>query len=124
MPNRPLLLGPERIIIRQTSGLSRWTLRLHNLTPLILATFLTAALPLSAQTIPLRQLDPITEQKLGATDDVSRAKMERDMAKKANQARQADLKRDTDKLLKLAGELKDYVDKTNESTPVKTPAIP
>ena len=91
-------------------------MRLHNLTPLILATFLTAALPLSAQTIPLRQLDPITEQKLGATDDVSRAKMERDMAKKANQARQADLKRDTDKLLKLAGELKDYVDKTNEST--------
>ena len=38
------------------------------------------------------------------------------MAKKANQARQADLKRDTEKLLKLATELKEYVDKTNEST--------
>jgi len=38
------------------------------------------------------------------------------MAKKANQARQADLKRDTEKLLKLATELKDYVDKTNENT--------
>ena len=91
-------------------------MRLHNLTPLILASVLTTAHPLASQTVPLRQLDPITEQKLGATDDVSRVKMERDMAKKANQARQADLKRDTDKLLKLAGELKEYVDKTNEST--------
>ena len=36
------------------------------------------------------------------------------MAKKANQERQADLKRDTEKLLKLATELKEYVDKTNE----------
>ena len=38
------------------------------------------------------------------------------MAKKANLERQADLKRDTDKLLKLANELKEYVDKTNEGT--------
>ena len=37
------------------------------------------------------------------------------MAKKANQARQAMLKSDTDKLLKLAVELKDYVDKSNEN---------
>lgn len=41
--------------------------------------------------------------------------MEKDMAKKANQQRQADLKRDTDKLLKLATELKQYVDKSNEN---------
>jgi IS30 family transposase len=41
--------------------------------------------------------------------------MEKDMAKKANEQRQADLKRDTDKLLKLTTELKDYVDKTNEN---------
>jgi IS30 family transposase len=41
---------------------------------------------------------------------------ERDLAKKANQARQADLKRDTEKLLKLATELKESVDKTTEST--------
>ncbi len=37
------------------------------------------------------------------------------MAKKASQERQADLKRDTDKLLKLATELKQYVDKSNEN---------
>ena len=42
-------------------------------------------------------------------------KMEKEMAKKANQERQADLRRDTEKLLKLATELKQYVDKTNEN---------
>ena len=41
--------------------------------------------------------------------------MQKDMEKKANQQRQADLKRDTDKLLKLSNELKEYVDKTNEN---------
>jgi hypothetical protein len=38
-----------------------------------------------------------------------------DLAKKANQARQVLLKADTDKLLKLAVELKDSVDKSNEN---------
>jgi hypothetical protein len=37
------------------------------------------------------------------------------MAKKANQERQARLKQDTDKLLRLATELKEYVDKTDEN---------
>jgi hypothetical protein len=37
------------------------------------------------------------------------------MEKKANLQRQADLKRDTAKLLKLSTELKEYVDKTNEN---------
>ena len=46
--------------------------------------------------------------------DEDRARMEKDMAKKANEKRQADLKRDTDKLLALATELKQYVDKSNE----------
>ena len=41
--------------------------------------------------------------------------MQKDMEKKANQQRQADLKRDTEKLLKLSTELKEYVDKTNEN---------
>jgi hypothetical protein len=42
--------------------------------------------------------------------------MERDMAKKANQERQARLQRDAENLLKLATELKQYVDKSNEHT--------
>ncbi len=44
-----------------------------------------------------------------------RAKLEREMAKKANEERQAALKHDTDQLLKLSTELKDYVDKSNEN---------
>jgi len=46
----------------------------------------------------------------------ARARLQRDMAKKANQARQADLKRDTHKLRKLVTELKESVDKTNAGT--------
>jgi uncharacterized FlaG/YvyC family protein len=46
-------------------------------------------------------------------EDEQRAKLEHETAKKANQARQAQLKRDTDKLLELSTELKQYVDKSN-----------
>ena len=38
------------------------------------------------------------------------------MAKKENVKRQQDLRKDTDKLVQLATELKQYVDKTNENT--------
>ena len=48
-------------------------------------------------------------------EDPAKSKLERDMAKKANQERHAALRRDTEKLLKLSTELKDYVDKTNEN---------
>jgi len=48
--------------------------------------------------------------------DEQRAKMERDMAKRANRERQAQVQRDTDNLLKLANELKQSVDKSNENT--------
>lgn len=41
--------------------------------------------------------------------------MQKKMQKKANAQRQAELKRDTEKLLKLSTELKDLVDKTNEN---------
>ena len=37
------------------------------------------------------------------------------MVKKQNEARQQEIKKDTDKLLELANELKQYVDKTNEN---------
>ncbi|HKW16585.1 MAG TPA: hypothetical protein VJO35_03655 [Terriglobales bacterium] len=40
---------------------------------------------------------------------------QRNMQKKANEQRQAELKRDTDRLLKLSTELKEYVDKSNEN---------
>ena len=37
------------------------------------------------------------------------------MEKKANEQRHADLKRDTERLLQLSTELKEYVDKSNEN---------
>lgn len=42
------------------------------------------------------------------------SQIQKDMEKKANEQRQAELKRDTERLLKLSTELKDYVDKSNE----------
>jgi hypothetical protein len=50
-----------------------------------------------------------------ADGDETRERVARDMAKKANLDRQAALKNDTDKLFKLATELKDSVDKSNEN---------
>jgi hypothetical protein len=49
-------------------------------------------------------------------EDAATAQQTRDMAKKQNLKRQQDLKKDTDKLLELATQLKQYVDKTNENT--------
>jgi hypothetical protein len=48
--------------------------------------------------------------------DEQRAKLEKDMAKKANRERQIRLQRDTENLVKLANELKQYVDKSDENT--------
>lgn len=62
---------------------------------------------------------PGVRPNLGVQDDrenEARTKMERNMAKKANHDRQEQLQRDTDNLLKLATELKQYVDKSNENT--------
>ena len=58
---------------------------------------------------------PMPQGQQTEQEDPTKTKLERELAKKANQERQAALKRDTDKLLKLATELKDSVDKTNES---------
>ena len=42
-------------------------------------------------------------------------RIQKDMEKKANEQRQVELKRDTDKLLRLSTELKEYVDKSNSN---------
>lgn len=51
-----------------------------------------------------------------APQDEEHMRIEKEQAKKANEERQAQLKRDTDKLLSLATELKQSVDKSNENT--------
>ncbi|HZR56759.1 MAG TPA: hypothetical protein VFA74_07790 [Terriglobales bacterium] len=74
-----------------------------------------ASQPQNFPTTPQRQQLPGEPNPAPSPEEEQRAKIERDMAKKANQARQAQLKRDTDKLLQLSTELKQYVDKTNEN---------
>ncbi len=46
--------------------------------------------------------------------DADEIRMEKERAKAVNHARQETIKTDTDKLLQLATELKQYVDKSNE----------
>jgi len=48
--------------------------------------------------------------------DPSEEKMEKEREKALNKQRQTNLQKDTDHLLQLATELKQYVDKTNEHT--------
>ena len=49
-----------------------------------------------------------------ADADDARERLSHEMAKKANEERHAALKNDTDKLVRLAVDLKAYVDKSNE----------
>lgn len=52
----------------------------------------------------------------GAPEDTDRQELEKEMAKKRNEERQAQLRRDTEHLYRLLTELKQYVDKSNENT--------
>lgn len=54
-------------------------------------------------------------QRQHETEDQWILQQRRELAKKANSQRQQDIKKDTDQLLDLATELKEYVDKTNEN---------
>lgn len=65
----------------------------------------------SQQPTPPRLDGPQTNEPAPAVP----SQIQKDMEKKANEQRQADLKRDTERLLKLSTELKDYVDKSNEN---------
>jgi hypothetical protein len=69
-----------------------------------------AAPPMMQQT---PQLPPFSPSGPPSPEDEARRRMEKEMAKKANLQRQEQLKRDTDKLLELAKELKQSVDKSN-----------
>jgi hypothetical protein len=64
------------------------------------------------QSMPQRPGPPINSGRDDAGSDVQQ-QMAYDLAKKANEQRQKALVNDTDKLVKLAAELKDYVDKSN-----------
>ncbi len=61
-----------------------------------------------------RTMPDIGSQHKGPQDEQV-ARMEKEQEKRRNKERQAALKEDTDKLLALATELKQYVDKSNEN---------
>jgi hypothetical protein len=67
--------------------------------------------PVSAAPEPDPQFGPRRNQV-----DESVIRMERERAKRVNHERHVALKKDTDKLLGLANELKQYVDRSNENT--------
>ena len=88
---------------------------------------LAALLALVMVAFTVAQTSPSLEPPVGATDPSRRqrpddtldaqmrARMEREANRKWNKERQAALKKDTDKLLELATQLKQQVDKSNEN---------
>ena len=80
-------------------------------------------LPLLGTGAMAQVIDPTQTQDASAsgaqrqreTDNPWSQQQKRDMLKKQNEQRQQDIKKDTDQLLELATELKQYVDKTNEN---------
>lgn len=61
------------------------------------------------------EVGPPRVQKERTAEDALTPEQRQAMVKKQNEQRQADIKKDTDKLLELATELKQYVDKTNKN---------
>lgn len=82
---------------------------------LLTSVLLAMSLLSSAQNVPPPTgLPPINDQT--GQDQRTQNRIEREMAKKAAKERQAAIKRDTDKLLELATQLKESVDKSSEDT--------
>jgi hypothetical protein len=73
-------------------------------------------LPLLAQIPRQTSPTPVPRPPIVSDDDEARQKAEREMAKHANKERQAAIQRDTDKLLELATQLKENVDKSTANT--------
>lgn len=74
----------------------------------IAPTCLAAQMPQSTVPLPGSAQQPQPE-------DAAHGKLERDAAKSRNAQRQQEIRRDSERLLELATELKQYVDKTNEN---------
>ena len=79
---------------------------------LIFALALTQKLPSLQMPLPPAIANPHGEE---PNNHGIPPEIQRQMQKKANEQRQAEIKRDTDRLLKLSTELKEYVDKSNEN---------
>jgi hypothetical protein len=58
--------------------------------------------------------DPTSPERRASPAERAQEELQREAAKRQNKERQDALKHDTDKLLEMATELKEYVDKSNE----------
>jgi hypothetical protein len=111
---------PRKNVILSTTGTPVFedTVHLQKITWILSICVLlaTSVNPQTRQPNPSTQGSPSSHDPV-LSDDAADAqqRMTRELAKKANLQRQAALKADTDKLLKLAVELKDSVDKSNEN---------
>ncbi len=85
---------------------------MHRISLLLLISLMLLQAPRVWAQMPASQ-QPGVEPQLNA-DPMTR-KIQRDMQKQRNLQREEEIKRDTDKLLELATQLKQYVDKTNEN---------
>jgi len=94
------------------------SIRRQSLAQLLLSVFilcgLSASLLVSAQEFPSAP-GQVPDARGRQNQSEETARLEREAQKKMNKERQEKLKHDTDELLKLATELKEYVDKTNEN---------
>ena len=79
-----------------------------------LSLMLTASAPARAQRDTIAQIGPPVVRT--PEPDREEVKIRQEQLKKMNSARQAEIKKDTDKLLRLATELKQSVDKSNQNT--------
>ena len=82
---------------------------------LLLVTMTGNAHAQARQPAPSPPPQPRADVMPGSNGNDAQERLSREMAKKGNLQRQAALKADTDRLLKLAVELKDSVDKSNEN---------
>ena len=81
-------------------------------TPVLLLLLILGLQPFSSPQRP--SVPPIGPPGENTNPDIP-SRAQKEMEKKANEQRHADLKRDADKLLQLSTELKDFVDKSNEN---------
>lgn len=101
-----------------TESCMRYILCLLRQVPIVL---LIAALLISTPLgfgVQIRNQPPLPGTHAPSTtdDDVWQQQQQKEMQKKANVQRQEEIKKDTEKLLELATELKQSVDKSNENT--------
>ena len=111
--NNPLTRNPRKGAYNLDIPVSCSRCKLHRITLLAFLLLLSAPEGFSFQkTSPIPQIPGMPQENPEPTVP---DKMQRDMEKKANEQRQAELKRDTEKLVQLSTELKEYVDKTNKN---------